>query len=290
MGSCLSPVLANIIMTELEKIIIDPLIHSGVIPFYSRFVDDTLVLIKSENLKNILDSLNSFHPKIQFTVDDFPDGNAHFLDLRISDDLNTDIYRKDSFTGQYTRYDSFKPWHYKIGWARSLYFRSNKLCSSINALKNQIVTITRLLSWNGFPKYVRNALMNRFKQNLIKAANNSLKRTDDSNDVMILIRLQYMGTEGENLVRKCIQRLKRCLKDNISIRVTYSTKRMVMFCSNKDKTPDDLKSHCVYKFQCPDRNFLTRVEEHGTHSKDQDTVVYKNHAHPIMIRTHYIIL
>ena len=106
-----------------------------------------------------------------------------------------------------------------------------------------------------------------------------------------------MGTEGENLVRKCKQRLKRCLKHNVYIRITYGTKKIAMFCSNKDKTPDALKSHCVYEFKCPgcskgyigktDRNFLTRTEEHGTHSKDQDTVVYKHlqscaHFHDIL--------
>ena len=42
MGSSLGPVLANIIMTELEKIVVSDLINSGVIKFYVRYVDDTL--------------------------------------------------------------------------------------------------------------------------------------------------------------------------------------------------------------------------------------------------------
>ena len=47
MGSCLAPVLANIILTELEKVIVDDLVRSGIVKFYRRYVDDTLVLIKS---------------------------------------------------------------------------------------------------------------------------------------------------------------------------------------------------------------------------------------------------
>ena len=51
MGSSLGPVLANIIMTELEDIVIKPLITNGTIKFYTRFVDDTLLVIKPENVK-----------------------------------------------------------------------------------------------------------------------------------------------------------------------------------------------------------------------------------------------
>ena len=46
MGSCLAPVLANIILTEFEKQIVEDLIQAGTIKFYRRYVDDTLVLIK----------------------------------------------------------------------------------------------------------------------------------------------------------------------------------------------------------------------------------------------------
>ena len=42
MGSPLAPVLANIIMTELEKTVVQKLTASGMIKFYCRYVDDTL--------------------------------------------------------------------------------------------------------------------------------------------------------------------------------------------------------------------------------------------------------
>ena len=40
MGGSLGPVLANIILTEFEQIITNPLISSGIIKFYCRYVDD----------------------------------------------------------------------------------------------------------------------------------------------------------------------------------------------------------------------------------------------------------
>ena len=61
MGSPLAPVLANIIMTELESTIIKKLLDTGKIKFYCRYVDDTLLLIKPEGIQLVQDMFNSFH-------------------------------------------------------------------------------------------------------------------------------------------------------------------------------------------------------------------------------------
>ena len=45
MDGSLGPVLANIIMTDCEKIIADKLIEDEIIKFYIRYVDDTLLVI-----------------------------------------------------------------------------------------------------------------------------------------------------------------------------------------------------------------------------------------------------
>ena len=48
MGASLGPVLANIIMTEMERVVVDKLIQTGKIKFYARYVDDTLLLVKKD--------------------------------------------------------------------------------------------------------------------------------------------------------------------------------------------------------------------------------------------------
>ena len=63
MGSPLAPVLANIIMTELESTIIKKLLDTGKIKFYCCYVDDTLLLIKPEGIQLVQDMFNSFHEK-----------------------------------------------------------------------------------------------------------------------------------------------------------------------------------------------------------------------------------
>ena len=107
-------VVANIIMTESKRVIVEPLIRSGKINFYIR------LLAKEENIMFIFDKFNSFHKNLKFTIGRFDDNNTHFLDIAI-DKSKTDFYYKPTYTGQYSDINSNVPWNYKISWIKSLY-------------------------------------------------------------------------------------------------------------------------------------------------------------------------
>ena len=79
MGSSLGPVLANIILCEFEDIKVSELVNSGVIKFYRRYVDDTLLLIRPSDIQFVLDKFNSFDKNLKFTSDNFPEGNVYFF-------------------------------------------------------------------------------------------------------------------------------------------------------------------------------------------------------------------
>ena len=70
-GSLLGPVLVNIIITELEKIIVKDLVDRYLIKVYMRYVDDILLLVKEKDIKLIHERLNSFDKNIKFTIDNF---------------------------------------------------------------------------------------------------------------------------------------------------------------------------------------------------------------------------
>ena len=93
MDTCLGPVLANMIMTELEKSVADKMLDSRFIKFYSRYVDDTLLLVKPCDIERILSEFNLYHRNIEFSVDKFEGCVLHFLDLEIHPD-GLSIYRK----------------------------------------------------------------------------------------------------------------------------------------------------------------------------------------------------
>ena len=112
MGGSLGPVLANIIMTEFEKVVVENLIKTGIVKFYARYVDDTLLVIKRKDIDFILQKFNSFDKSLKFTIDTFEHCVPHFLDIEICpNDLG--IYHKNTETGQYTNINSFTLWKWK---------------------------------------------------------------------------------------------------------------------------------------------------------------------------------
>ena len=148
MGGSLGPVLANIIMTEFEQETVNKLINQGLIAFYCRYVDDTLLLIKRNTITTILEHFHKFDRNIRFTFDLFENTTPHFLDINIASD-GLGIYRKDTFSGQYTNFESFVPWRHKISWVRALIDRVHRICTP-NKIKTELKLIRKFLSWKRF--------------------------------------------------------------------------------------------------------------------------------------------
>ena len=104
MGSPISPIVANLYMEDLEA----KAIQSAQNPpsFWRRFVDDTLTIMKSSQIDNFLQHLNSLDQNIQFTKEEArSDGSMPFLDVLITPredgSLDTTVYRKPTHTDLY---------------------------------------------------------------------------------------------------------------------------------------------------------------------------------------------
>ena len=272
MGSNIGPTLANIIMTELEKEILTDLFENNTIKSYIRYVDDTLVMVKTSEIENVQAKFNSFDKNLKFTVDRFDDGIIHFLDIVVDKNGSTDIYTKPTNTGQYTNFNSYVPWRYKTSWAYALFARAMKLCSSAALKSKQISRIDKLLSWNGFPNYVRSKLIKKFKADY---ASSNFKKRDSENEIdKITLKIPYMGPEGDKLVKTLRRKISKNVSRKLILRVIYTTTKISDFCSVKDKIPDEQKNHVVYKIKCPacggcyvgktDCCFGVRMQEHGT--------------------------
>ena len=86
MGSYLglaNVILANVIMTELEQKVVKQLIDDKTLMLCGRYVDDTSVVIKPEDLNRVRNALNNFHLNLKFTRDTFNDIVPHFSDMEI---------------------------------------------------------------------------------------------------------------------------------------------------------------------------------------------------------------
>ena len=161
MGSSFTPVLANIILTELENVVVTPLMKNGILKFYCRYVDDTSVVVKEDQIDKILKAFKSFHNNLRFTVDKSENEHVHFLDLKIMNNGEINIYFKDTNSGLYINYNNYEPWHTKTARIKALYDRAHKICSNNNLFHKQVARIKKVMSWNSYPRYVRNKIIKR---------------------------------------------------------------------------------------------------------------------------------
>ena len=82
MGSCISPVVANIFMAYLEKTAIN-IFHTPLTPWV-RFVDDTFCVIKRSCVGEFYDRLSGISSFIKFTYELDVDGRLPFLDVLVT--------------------------------------------------------------------------------------------------------------------------------------------------------------------------------------------------------------
>ena len=289
MGASMGPVLANIIMTELEKEVVDRLVQQGKLKFYSRYVDDTLMMLKPEDVDAVLDEFNRYHPSLQFTVDRFENEVPHFLDLEIHR-TGIAIYRKDTHTAQYTNFESFTRWAHKTAWIRSLVHRAKKLCAP-SKLKDEMAKIRTFAAYNGFPRWVVKKIIRSLEPTNARRTEEASSQSESDTEPeepeeVVYLSLPYIGERGETIVKGTVRKLMKLFKKEKKPRVKtfFETRKLSFYVSNKDRTPLLSNSGVVYEYECPgcgeayvgktNNTLWNRTGQHGWSQKA--SAVYKH--------------
>ena len=116
MGSPLSPILANIVLQDLEQEIFTT--NNIISLFYLRYVDDIVLAVHEEKVEEVLDLFNSYHDRLRFTVDFGDENGINFLDVKImiqEGSIIFDMYKKPTNSGRYLNYFSNHPLAHKKG-------------------------------------------------------------------------------------------------------------------------------------------------------------------------------
>ena len=160
MGLPLGPVLANIVVGYQEQRLLASNPNADALLLYKRYVDDTFSLsLNTQESSQFLEQLNSLHPALQFTCENEDQGSLPFLDARVIKKYSTEedrvsfdttVYRKPTFSGQYTRWDSFSARSQKINLIRCLVNRAKRICSH-NYLQEELDNIKKIFTNNGYP-------------------------------------------------------------------------------------------------------------------------------------------
>ena len=213
MGSPISPIVANLYMEDLET----KAIQSAQKPpsFWRRFVDDTLTIMKSSQIGNFLQHLNSIVHHIQFTKEDSrPDGSMSFLDVLITPiedrSLDTTVYRKPTYTDLYPQWDSNHTLTSKYGVVGALHHRAQLICSSPKLLQQEEKHPHQALTRCNYPEWAlkRAKLRSKAKKTRTQNKNTNVSNSNQSQKPYIVV--PYHKGVSESLKRPARNMVYRC--------------------------------------------------------------------------------
>ena len=134
-----------------------------------------------------------------------------------------------------------------------------------------------MLSWNGYPSYIRKKLLKQFCESAQQKKDPPPADTKIEDEIdQLSLKIPFMGANGEKLVKTLKRKIQSNLSRKVNIRVIYTTNKLSKLCSVKDKIPEDQRNNIIYSIKCPGCGekyvgktsccFGKRVDEHGSRS------------------------
>ena len=268
MGSSLSPTLSNIFVSELESKIMKKYIKTKKIVFYSRFTDDSLVIIEKKAVKSFMKEINKFDKSLNFTINYMKEEKITFLDMTIfvnkDQTLELKKYRKNSLDTVMTNFEeSISSPKYKKGAIFTNLHREFDASSSQENFLETLEELKEVYSRNSYPSALVNS---KIKKILADREKPERKPTNHT------ICLEYQSPLIEHSICDLTRRMSKLLPDfrvNVSYRVikisklfSYLAKAQIEFFE---------KSNVTYCYNCPCeaqyigqtlRMLKTRIREH----------------------------
>lgn len=164
MGSPLSPIIADIAISDVEEVALLSLSYKPL--FYYRYVDDIITGVPCERIEELVSCFNSIHERINFTIERSINNEISFLDINLivkGDRIISNWYQKPTFSGRYLNYFSQHPYSHKKGVIIGLIDRVVML-SDCQFLQENLSKLIIILRNNNYPlKMIFSTLVNRFK-------------------------------------------------------------------------------------------------------------------------------
>ena len=218
-----------------------------------------------------LDYLNGRHQNIKFTKEDNENGSLPFLDILISnlESFNTSVYHKSTYTGLLMNFKSFAPFEYKKRLVNTLLDRTFKLYSAWKSFHLDVSELRDFLVRNLFPsRFVDKCIRQFLNKIFVKVEKKVLPERTETRYII----LPYIGNYSKVARDKIKNLILEFCKENVSIKVVFSTFKVKTYFSTKDQLPVCYKSNVVYSFVCARCNscyvgrthvhFDTRCEQH----------------------------
>ena len=258
MGSCISPVVANIFMEHIERRALSTFREPPRI--WLRYVDDVFCVIKSSVIDDFHHHVNSISPNVKFTLELEDNNSLAFLDVYVKRTVNsklwTTIYQKPTHTDRYLQFDSHHPLHHKLAVARTLYHRIDSHIQNPSERKSHFDLTKKTLTLNGFPA--------RFTHPFSKS------KTDKP---AASTQLTFSGFTTLPYIKGVSDKIKRILLET-GVQVAFKPFLTIgrFLPSLKDEINHNEKSNLVYEVPCQNcpfvyigqtkRDLKSRIKEH----------------------------
>ena len=243
MGSPLAPILSHIVMVDREETCIEKLNFRPAL--YKRYVDDIIIALPCDRINETLNTFNSYHHKLQFTIETEIENTISFLNIALTREDNqytTNWYRKPTWSGRFIKFFSCHPMPKKIGVIYMLVDRALKFSHPKHHNEN-LQLIRNTLHLNCYPMRFINRYVNRRRRTIQTLGNCHNCRIEF--DTKRIVNLPYVEQ-----IHQPLQRLLRPYDINLINNNKHNIHTITS--SVKDRIPPSLRSNIVYRIPCND--------------------------------------
>ena len=272
MGSPLGPTMANAFFSFYEIKWLEQCPKGFKPVFYRRYVDGIFVLWESaEHLSKFRNYFNTCHPNMSFSFEQEKNGKLSFLDIEVSREKGKfvmNFYRKPTFSGVYTHFESFLPTIYKFDMVYTLAYRCFKICSDWTKFHEELSFLKQVFLKSAYPlSFIDNSFKTFVDKLFIER-----RQLMTVEKKTLFLSLPYLG-ETSLQTRTKLRKSIKGLLNSCKLQIVFKRQRKLSnaFCF-KDRLPSDLVSGVVYKYTCgrcnstyygkADRHLKVRSGEH----------------------------
>ena len=284
MGGKMSSALSNIFLNILEQNTVQKYIKNNKILFYTRYVDDCLLIVRKRCKSQILEEFNNFHKDLKWTVDEMVNDQLPFLDTNVTlegSTLNLYQYRKPTSSDSLTNFKfAVAPKAYKLGLISGEVHRANNCTTTEKAFSDALENLENILTKNSYPKKLIKQKIQEIKNSDFKPNPNKEKRLAEINDpnfTHITISLPYTSFRCSSVASNIYKILKK-YTPRFKLRFAFSTIRLSNIVTPylKPRTDYFYNSNLVYQFECDctktyightKQYFQKRIYQHKTDAK-----------------------
>ena len=155
MVSPLGLLIANAFSCHYEKEWLDNCPINFKPAIYKRYVDDIFVLFSwKEQLQFFLDYMNKQHKRLKLTSEEEEDNSFSFQEIknaRHNQQFKISVYRKPTFSGVFTHYESYVDQTYQKSLTDTLLFRCFSICSDYTSFHLEVENLRETLKKNSYP-------------------------------------------------------------------------------------------------------------------------------------------